>query len=79
VVRQSDAQGDRAASHRSEVARFSGWSFVLSGLVYAGLWTFAPISLAVSIGSGVVVAGAIAALGHCLWLAARAQTENDTR
>ena len=27
--------------------RFSGWSLVLSGLIYAGLWAFAPIPLAV--------------------------------
>lgn len=58
-----------------KVARFSGWSFVLSGLVYAGLWAFAPIRVAVTIGSGAVIAGAIVALAHCFWLAARAPAD----
>lgn len=60
-----------------KVARFAGWSFVLSGLIYAGLWAFAPIPLAVTIGSGVVVAGAITALGHCFWLVAQARARGD--
>lgn len=56
-----------------KVARFSGWSFALSGLIYAGLWVFAPIPVAATVGTGVMVAGVIAALGHCFWLATRAQ------
>lgn len=56
-----------------KVARFSGWSFVLSGLIYAGLWAFAPIPVAVTVGTGAMVAGVVLALGHCFWLVTRPQ------
>ena len=54
-----------------QAMRFSGWSLVLSGLIYAGLWAFAPIPLAVTLGTGAVVAGVLATLGYCVWLDAR--------
>ena len=53
--------------------RVSGWSLVLSGLVYAGLWAFAPIPVAVMFGTGAVFAGVIVTLGYCVWLDARAR------
>ena len=43
---------------------------VLSGLVYAGLWAFAPIPVAIAGGCGAVVAGIAVTLGYCLWLRA---------
>lgn len=55
------------------IARVSGWSFVLSGLVYAGLWAFAPIPLAITLGTGAVAAGMIVTLGYFFWLRARAR------
>ena len=55
--------------------RFTGWVLVLSGLVFAGLWAFAPIPLAETVGTGVVFAGVVASLGYCVWLANRAQTK----
>jgi hypothetical protein len=61
------------------IARVAGWSQVLSGLVYAGLWAFAPIPLAITVGSGAVVAGMIVTLGYCFWLRARARARADTR
>lgn len=51
-----------------QVMRLSGWSQVLSGLVYAGVWAFAPIPLAVTIGTAAVAAGLVATLGYCFWL-----------
>ena len=51
-----------------QVMRLSGWSQVLSGLVYAGLWAFAPISLAVSLGTAAVATALIVTLGYCFWL-----------
>ena len=51
-----------------QIARVSGWSSVLSGLVYAGLWAFAPIPVAIAVGTGVVAAGMIVTLGYCFWL-----------
>ena len=54
--------------------RFSGWSLVLSGLVFAGLWAFAPIPVAVTFGAGAVFAGILASLAYCFWLRSRMQT-----
>lgn len=54
--------------------RFSGWMQVLSGLTYAVLWAFAPIPVAVTVGTGVVFGGVIATLGYCAWLDARARS-----
>jgi hypothetical protein len=52
--------------------RVGGWSMVLSGLVYAGLWAFAPIPVAIVGGCAAVVAGIAVTLGYCLSLRARA-------
>ena len=51
--------------------RVSGWSMVLSGLVYAALFVFAPLSVAFLAGSGAIVAGIAVTLGYCLSLRAR--------
>jgi hypothetical protein len=55
------------------VHRVGGWSLVLSGLVYAGLWAFAPIQTAVIGGCGAVLAGMAVTIGYCLALRARAK------
>ena len=54
--------------------RFSGWMLVLSGLAFAGLWAFAPIPLAITLGTAAVLAGVIASLAYCLWLNAQARS-----
>lgn len=56
-----------------KVTRAGGWSMVLSGLVYAGLWAFAPIQIAVAGGCGAVIAGIAVTLGYCLSLRAKAK------
>jgi len=48
-----------------QVARFSGWTFVPSGLVHAGLWAFVPIPVAIWGGTGAVMTAAILTPGHC--------------
>lgn len=48
-----------------QAARFSGWSMVLSGLVYAVLWGFAPFSVALVFGCGAVLAGVAATFLYC--------------
>ncbi|WHO40416.1 ammonium transporter [Sphingobium sp. AP49] len=48
--------------------RVSGWSLVLSGLVYAGLWAFAPMQVAIIGGCGAVLLGFVVTLGYCLSL-----------
>lgn len=56
-----------------QVKRIGGWSMVLSGLVYAGLWAFAPIPVAKVVGSAAVIAGIAVTLGYCLSLGAKAK------
>jgi len=56
------------------VTRVGGWSMVLSGLVYAGAWTFAPIPVAVVVGCGAIIAGIAVTFGYCLRLRSRAKT-----
>ena len=58
-----------------QIARVAGWSQVLSGLVYAGLWAFAPIPVAIVVGSGAIVAGMVVTLGYCFWLRARGRAQ----
>ncbi len=54
--------------------RVAAWSMVLTGLVYAGLWVFAPMSVAIWGGTTAVLAGVGVTLGYCLTLQARAKT-----
>jgi len=53
--------------------RVAGWSLVLSGLVYAGLFAFAPMPVAIWGGAGAVVAGIAVTIGYCLSLQSRAK------
>ena len=57
-----------------QARRVGGWSLVLSGLFYAGLWAFAPIPVAVAAGCGAVVAGIAVTLSYCLAVRAREKT-----
>jgi len=56
-----------------KAARVGGWAMVLSGLVYAGLWAFAPIPVAVIGGCGAIVTGISVTLGYCLALRDKAK------
>ena len=51
-----------------QAKRVGGWSLVLSGLVYAGFFAFAPIQVAVIGGCVAVVAGIAVTIGYCLSL-----------
>ena len=51
-----------------QAQRVAAWSLVLSGLVYTGLFVFAPITVAATVGSGAIVAGIAVTLGYCLSL-----------
>ncbi|WP_242186089.1 ammonium transporter [Sphingomonas sp. CARO-RG-8B-R24-01] len=57
-----------------QVKRVGGWALVLSGTVYAALFAFAPIPLALTFGSAAVIAGIAVTLGYCLSLRIRAKT-----
>ncbi|MGV8928460.1 MAG: ammonium transporter [Brevundimonas sp.] len=56
-----------------KVTRVGGWSLALSGLVYAGLWAFAPFDVALFFGCGAILVGIAVTLGYCLSLRARAK------
>jgi hypothetical protein len=55
------------------VRRVGGWSLVLSGLVYAALWAFAPIPVAVAGGTVAVLAGIAVTGGYCLSIRSKAK------
>lgn len=59
----------------AQVTRFSGWSMVLSGLVYTALWALAPIDVATLWGTVAIAASAAATLAYCLRLRARARAK----
>jgi hypothetical protein len=53
--------------------RVAGWSMVLSGLAYAGLFAFAPLPVASWGGLGAVLAGFAVTIGYCLSLPSKAK------
>jgi hypothetical protein len=61
-------RGSIEAETRAQAAqRVGGWSITLAGLIHAGLWAFAPLSLAIP-ASMVVVGGAVMlTLGYAVW------------
>ena len=54
-----------------QARRVAAWSLVLSGLVYAALWAFAPIPVAVVGGCAAVLLGMAVTIGYCLALRAK--------
>lgn len=54
-------RGDRAR----RANRVGGWSMALSGLVYALLWIFAPMSVALIGGCGAVLIGVAVTFLYC--------------
>ncbi|MFN5178338.1 hypothetical protein [Limnohabitans sp.] len=62
------------SSEARQARRVAAWSLVLSGLVYAGLWAFAPIPVAVAGGCGAVLLGMAVTIGYCISLRAKAKT-----
>lgn len=57
-----------------QAQRVGGWSMALSGLVYAGLWAFAPLEVALIGGCGAIMLGIAVTIGYCLSLRAGART-----
>lgn len=61
-----------APSERARKAqRVGGWSLAISGLIYAGLWAFAPLPVALWVGCGAIIAGMAVTVGYCVWLRGR--------
>lgn len=68
------AQGNRIpksfapSAGARKAKRVAGWSMVLSGLIYAGAFAFAPMDVALPLGCGAVIAGLAVTFGYCLSL-----------
>lgn len=56
-----------------QARRVAGWSLALSGLVYAGLWAFAPFQVALIGGCGAIIVGIAVTVGYCLSLRDKAK------
>ena len=54
-----------------QAKRIAGWSMALSGLIYAGLYAFAPLHVAFVYGCGAIVAGVAVTMTSCLALRLR--------
>jgi hypothetical protein len=61
-------------SRARDARRVAAWSLASSGLVYAGLWAFAPIPVAVVGGCAAVLLGMAVTLGYCISLRVKAKT-----
>ena len=57
-----------------QARRVAGWSLAVSGLVYAGLWAFAPFQVAIWGGCGAILAGIAVTVGYCYSLRNQAKT-----
>lgn len=53
--------------------RVAAWSMVISGLIYAGLWAFAPFQTALIGGCAAILIGMAVTFGYCLSLKNRAK------
>lgn len=63
-----------APSARARQAqRVGGWSMALSGLIYAGLWAFAPTEVALIGGCAAILIGIAVTFVYCLSLRGRAR------
>lgn len=60
------------SAHARKAQRVAAWSLVISGLIYAGAFAFAPLDVAIPLGCGAVLAGLVVTFGYCLALRRRA-------
>ncbi|UDF02960.1 ammonium transporter [Asticcacaulis sp. AND118] len=51
-----------------QINRFAGWMMVVTGLIYAGFWAFAPLDMAMIFGTGAMAAGVLLTVVYCVWL-----------
>jgi len=62
------------SAYERRVARVGGWSLALSGLLYAALWAFAPMDVALWFGCGAILAGMAVTIGYCISLRSKEKT-----
>ncbi len=61
-------------AHARQATRVGGWSLAISGLIYAALWAFAPLNVALIGGCGAIILGMAITFGYCLSLRDRARS-----
>ena len=66
-------KGFVASAEARSAKRVAGWSMVLSGLIYAGLWIFASPSVARWGGFVAILTGIAVTMGYCLSLQSKAK------
>ncbi len=62
-----------ASVHAQRAKRVAGWSMVLSGIIYASLWTFASIAVAAWVGLITILVGIAVTMGYCFSLPSKAK------
>jgi hypothetical protein len=67
-----------ATGRAQSALRIGGWAMALAGLVYAGLWSFAPLPWADGL-SDVVVGAAVLVTAFALWTLASRRPRPNTR
>jgi len=60
-------------AHVRQINRVAGWSMAVSGLTNAAFWAFAPLPMAMTLGTGVIAAGLAVTLIYSLKLRGRAR------
>ena len=60
-------------AHVRRINRVAGWSMAVTGLFNAAFWAFAPLSLAMTLGTAVIAAGLAVTLIYSFRLRSRAQ------
>jgi len=62
-----------ASAKARRAKRVAGWSMVLSGLSYAGLWVFASFTVATWGGFAAILAGVAVTMGYCMSVPSKAK------
>ncbi|WP_339932705.1 hypothetical protein [uncultured Brevundimonas sp.] len=60
-------RGEQADIREQRALRVGGWSLTLAGLAHAGLWAFAPLTVADTMAMVVVAAATVLTLGFAFW------------
>lgn len=67
-----------AMARAQSVLRVGGWSLTLAGLVYAGLWAFAPLAFADIAAMAVVASALLITLGYGGWALLACRSRHTT-
>lgn len=68
------AGSPQAEAWKASVLRVTGWSMALAGLAYAGLWAFAPMTIANIASVAVVMSALVLTVGYSIRAAIACRT-----